>query len=275
MSVRYWIIQHIPDVIRQERCNVGVLATNGVEHELRFWGERAPGELDRRKLRNHPAPRTYQQWVTFWREELAETDDPRALLHHVGANYTIVEGGEVTDTADDPLTQITAHLFQLLVDAQGIRGVLDDHDVETTQRLQDALKNTFSNAGLLGGAAAAQIRHPILEAAAITGNVTTHHPTFSQRNGHLYIMEPIDLSRPRALHHAHTRSGFAAYMFSDIRRCEHDVEAIAIVQLDQTLRDPRVEEAHELLAAEARVVNWSDARARQAFLEERIAIALG
>lgn len=275
MSVRYWIIQHIPDVIRQERFNVGVLVSNGAEHELRFWGERAAGELDRRRLRNHPAPRTYQQWITFWREELEEARDPRALLQHRSSSYAIIEGGEVTDTRDDTMAQVTAHLFQLLVDERGMRGVLEDGDVAPAPRLQDALKASFHELHLLEHDTADTILHPIQEAVAVPGQVTTHHPSFSQRNGRLYVMEPIDLSRPRALHHAHTRSGYAAYMFSDIRRHARDAETIAIIQLDHELDDPRVREARAWLAAEARVVDWSDARARQDFIEERIAVARG
>ncbi len=103
----------------------------------------------------------------------------------------------------------------------------------------------------------------------------THQPSFSQRNGKLYVFEPIDFNakKPKLLRE---RAGFMAYMFMDIRQNLHDdMEAYSIVRPFTVGNETTeaIEYAKTILQGESNIVNWADVGSRKVFLEKRRRIA--
>jgi hypothetical protein len=85
------------------------------------------------------------------------------------------------------------------------------------------------------------------------------------------VLEYIDLARPQQKH-IRERSGWMAYMFSDIKAVEHGASAFSLVRPDGDGSDA-VDYARSVLGGESTIVNWADERERGAFLEARKRVA--
>lgn len=75
-SFDYIIAKHVPDPVRDEPRNVGVIVASHGDIVARFIGEKEddPGEVDGRKIPGWVSSSSaYKQWIKFWREEIEDT----------------------------------------------------------------------------------------------------------------------------------------------------------------------------------------------------------
>src|SRR5947208_424234 len=72
-GVQLAVVRYVPDPIRDEPRNVGVIAWRRGEVAARFVGEDAAGDMDRRHISRRIVPdaQTYVEWVGYWRTHLA------------------------------------------------------------------------------------------------------------------------------------------------------------------------------------------------------------
>ena len=272
MSTVYWLAKYVEDPLRNETRNVGVFVEKDGVIAARFIGERDDLVFDARKLGakfSHPS--VYTQWRNYWREQLAKSD-MSTVLEASTSNYFVQLGGEVADVDGDAATEVCQFLFDLLVGGGPLNAYQWQTDDESVALSSDIVA-AFDHLGILAHDGQLFARHPVLREQPVTGHHVTHTPSFSQRNGKLYIFDHIDLSgsRPNKIKE---RAGFLGYMFSDIRAREKNVETYSIVRPADDDGTPHpISYARDVLGSELKIVNWSDDRERQAFLADRRRVA--
>lgn len=271
MSAKYWVVQHISDLMRAEPRNVGVIAQVGEELVARFLGESVPREIDGRKLRHMPHPDVYRQWVEYWRDCI-DRGDLAACVDESRGHYRVRERGTVSDIGRDSPQEVIGFLYALLVSEGGFEeavasegGEQEAESVGLERAVCDAFEDRelFSEKPLL-------IRHPVRRHFRVQGrSQNTYTPSFAQENGELCIMEPVDFTMARK-RFARDHAGWSAYMFRDVRDARSSTQAIAIVRVTpQDLTDDDVENGLGMLRDAGDVVNWLDTDERRAFIAER------
>lgn len=116
------------------------------------------------------------------------------------------------------------------------------------------------------------VRHPIRRDHLVQGRTVQHTPSFSQRNGRLYVMEHIDLSSPKTTK-IRERAGYIGYMFEDIKDQEKDARAYSIIRPSGGDQAEAVNYTKTVLRNVSEIVNWSDVQERESFLKEREQVA--
>ncbi len=275
MSARYWVAKYVEDPFRNETRNVGVIVNTGDEVAARFAGEREDGSIDGRRLQGFKYSDVYKQWLQYWREQL-DAENLDGILGAVTENYRVVPGGEVSDTGTDGAEAICRFLYGLLVtDAPVLEAFELTTESDTERDLSLDVDMTFREWDILADHPTLSVRHPVKRKQQIRGEHATHEPSFSQRNGKLYLFEAIDFNshKPKLLKE---RAGFMAYMFSDIRHFEssaNEIEAFSIIRPKAGEAGDAIEYASSVLAGESTILNWSDTKERDQFLRERRAVA--
>jgi hypothetical protein len=274
MAVRYFVAQYVPDLFRKEPRNVGVVVSSGASLAARFVGESAPGSFDGRKLRGFSYPEIYKEWVLYWRKMVA-SNDVEAIVRSSREHYIVGPGGEVTDTGDDPLDSVVNYLYSTLVSDGGFQEALSPLEpaaADEVSSLRDDVKRSFQSLALLEQSAGEPVAHPVRINVAVRGKSLEHRPAFSQANGSLYAMEPVDLTvlrRRTAVDHA----GLAAYMFKDLR--EAGASCFSLVRFrEEDLEAELVDYALKMLRNESDVINWLDDEQRQQFVSGRQMVAM-
>ena len=275
----YWIAQHIEDLFRKEASNIGVILAVNNKILTRFLGEKPDGRIDGRVIRVLPHPNVFIQWVDFWRETCAEARqiNPKELSGH---HYRVIEGGSLTGGEARDHAHMLDYLFNAIVSPEGAAAALmmdqEFEDSIVRQHLDHEIQGAFRSMGLLDGDAPLFVEHPILQGARFKGHSLSHRPSFSQRNGKLYVMEHVDFTH-RQRQRMSDLAGRTAYMFSDLRHHQRDLEAITVVRLDDEDReDEIISYGLGMLESESdRLINWLDKRQREEFLKERAAVARG
>ncbi|MHB8523138.1 MAG: hypothetical protein ACYDH9_20630 [Limisphaerales bacterium] len=109
---RYLIAKYIPDLVRYEPRNIGVILWCESGVRARFWASDAHGNVDGREVPGFVASTSaYQQWIQTWlrlisstqiefigKGELADVKSPaflEALLTSSNGNYILQPGGEL------------------------------------------------------------------------------------------------------------------------------------------------------------------------------------
>lgn len=271
MAATYWIARYISEPLRNEPKNIGVIVSLNGATAFRFFGEREDGSLDQRKLRPLSHPAVYSQWREYWRKKAA-AGDFNALTRAATTNYLVVPGGEVTDTGRDTAHDVCEFLYSLLV-GDGPLAAYDWLEAEEseTDLIQD-IAGAFREAEVLLTGSQLFKRHPIVKEERVVGKHVVHMPSFSQKNGRLYVMEYIDLSQSK-VNKTKERAGWMGYMFSDIREANPDCETYSLIRPEKSSGVNPIEYAKSVLSKESRVVNWTDEQERGAFLEERRRVA--
>lgn len=123
-DARYFLVQHMPDVIRKETRNVGVVVHKGDSLAAQFLGEVSPGSpIDRRKLKSLADPRVYRMWVVHWRKQMEKQGPVGAIqrfTEELSPSFKFIPGGEVADTGDDTADDVASYLFSMLVSDGGL-----------------------------------------------------------------------------------------------------------------------------------------------------------
>jgi hypothetical protein len=270
----YIIAQHIPDLFRNEPRNVGVIVQIDGKRTARFLGETGAGKVDGRKLKHMPYPEVYRQWVDYWNDEVASSDDALAgLLANSGQHYRIVEGGEVADVGEDNVHDVAQFLYTSLVSEEGLAKAIGGDDAEEVAvELQKDIVSSLADLGIVADVGEkTKVLHPVLRNATVQGKSIVHNPTLYQGNGHPIVIEPIDLTVARKAT-LKDHAGWASFMFTDVRNKHASAETIAIAKSTPGDLDDRYGRyAMDMLKSTAsRIVEWSDSEQRDRFLKERL-----
>src|SRR4051812_24962885 len=113
-STEYLVAKYVPDLLRNEPVNIGILAWVDGTVSWRFLGQRADGEIDGRGrgvrgvIRSIP---NYKAWVNAWMKRASAAEirtragtfskaSPEflsALASYGEGNYILEAGGEIID----------------------------------------------------------------------------------------------------------------------------------------------------------------------------------
>jgi hypothetical protein len=170
-----------------------------------------------RRLRSFDFSRHNLQWLNFWRGEIKEGRID-AIVRAKTPNYFVSEGGEITDTDHDSLEAICAFLYSLVISDLPVMQAFElGEEEDTTRGLGSEISHALTDLNILADAPKFGIRHPVRREQPIRGKHVVHKPSFSQRNGRLYVYEAIDftMKRPKVVRE---RAGWMAYMYTDIKQ---------------------------------------------------------
>jgi hypothetical protein len=272
MTVQYWIAKNVDDPFRNETRNVGVIARDARGIAARFIGERDTGELDRRLLgQRFRYPDVYLQWLDFWRGEIGQ-GRVDSILKAKTSNYFVAEGGEITDTGSDSVEAVCAFLYTLLITDAPVMDAFElGEEEDLTRGLDSEISHALTALSLLGDAPKFGVRYPVRREQPIKGKHVVHKPSFSQKNGRLYVYEAIDftMKRPKIVRE---RAGWMAYMYADIRQEDETAQAFSIFR-PNTEDGETMSYAKQILGGESTLVNWADDNQRKRFLNQSAQVA--
>lgn len=271
MSASYWIAKYVEDPFRNETRNIGVIVSlNGII-AARFVGERDDGVFDARKLKGFIYPNVYTQWREYWRKK-ANSRNLEAIVAASTPNFFVASGGEVDDTGSDTASDVCHFLFNLLVG----KGVVEAFEWDASELpeldLATDITSALDQSSILANGAQLYTPHPVVRSESVSGRHVVHKPSYSQRNGRLYVMEHIDLSLTK-INKVKERAGWMAYMFSDIKGFDQNAQAYSLIRPSRDEGVEQIEYAKSVLDGESIIVNWSDRQERDKFLQERKIVA--
>jgi len=131
MTVHWYVVKHVPDLVRREPRNIGVILIADQEKMSRFLGEQPDGEIDGRTVPQFGNHLVYKAWVKHWRSLL---DQGASVLSEQvvagrgpGASFYIEEGGEQLVGHDERASdEILDDLYATLVRPDSESAVADD-----------------------------------------------------------------------------------------------------------------------------------------------------
>lgn len=273
MDAKYFVAKYIADQFRNEPRNIGVIVSKGDQLGSRFLGLDGDGQIDGRKLRTFDYPEVYRQWLDFWRSSLAVSDID-SIIRSSSGHYVVIDSGSVSDTGQDSAQAIANFMYSTLVSdggwAEALTG-LEPAEAPELSKLVDDVQRLFAQLDLF--ATDDSLAHPIRMGATVVGKRSIpHRPKFSQANGKIYAMEPIDFTVARKSQ-TMERAGRIAYMFSDLR--EANSECYSLIRIsDQDRENVDVEYSLKMLGNESDIVDWLNETQRQSFVSERQKIAM-
>ena len=272
MSALFWTAKYIEDPFRNEPRNVGVVVSLNGSIASRFIGERDDGSFDARRLGNKFLyPDVYSQWRQYWRKTL-RADKVDEIAKKTTPNFYLERGGDVTDVGGDNASDVCVFLYNLLVGGGVINAYEWQEEVENDVTLESDIYSALSELNILHSESSLLAQHPVVKGATVVGQHVVHTPSFSQRNGRLYVMEHIDFNSSR-LNSTKQRAGWMAYMFSDIKDNDESAVAYSLIRPEERVGAEQIEYAKSVLSGESRLINWSDDNERNQFLNERARIA--
>lgn len=272
MHAKYLIAQYLPNKLRREPRNVGVILISGDQCCARFLGQTSNGDgaIDLRTCSWAAYPQIYKRWVEFWQEEVGRGSVGLAKRLATGhGNYGVVEGGSYCVQGQFPVETLCEQLFSSIVAPPAEVKIAPETDVRNSQLTKD-VKAELKNLGIFGGTAGKSVKHPVLAHKWISGKITAHQIACNQTGPRGSAIEIVEFSGKRIKASA-WHAGWAASAFQDIKLASAKNRCIALVRIAGECRDDRqVESSLKMLTANAdQVVNWEDKKTRSAFLEER------
>jgi hypothetical protein len=280
VGVRYFLAQHMPDVIRRETRNVGIVVEmNGVV-VAKFLGEKEPGALDGRSISGVSDAKLYRMWVRHWRKVIAKDDWQARLFADNRTTYGFISGGEVSDTGADSVDDVCSYLFSMLVSKGGLSEVIaTEVESETVAEIKTDMRSEMRRRGIMKSVAGQGVRHPVYEDWSVKGRERWQQVTFFQEsNDEAWAIEPMNLST-RYKQAARMRAGYLAYLFSDIKDggvAGKKVNTLGVYGVqDEELSNPHIEYALNTLKSHADItLNWNDPAQRKEYLDLRESVAL-
>lgn len=273
IDARYYIAQHMPDILRKEKRNIGVLVQKGEFLAARFVGEKEPGGLiDKRSLRSFPDPKLYCMWVRHWRKEMQRKDWEKALFENQKVTYQFIPGGDVTDTGTDTVDQVANYLFSILVSGGGLKEAIGEPpDSEEVAEIKADFHSELRRLKLLPSVAPQTVRNPVYEERDVKGKSNWHRMSFVQDSpAELWAYEPLNLTTS-AKRHMRERAGYLAYVFTDLTLANsptgQTVNASVILRVnDDDRTDTDVKYALQAVEDHAEIIDWSSQQQRRAVL---------
>lgn len=287
------LAQYVPDLLRQEPRNVGVLVADASRIVTRFLGEEEPGRLSRARI---PAGLfhdvdLYAQWHAHWTRRARTGPEPgRAreylagfLVANRGAAFSVVYGGEHVAPADGALKAVARELFERLVQPAEEAAAAPGDERRATY-LGRAMVAEFQRIGILERGAATSslfVRHPVRWNVPVYGtNPLPHHPDFVQDNGVRWVIEQVDFS-VRTAARARDHAMHSVYILRDLHeaRGASALEIRPVVVANRAARRDAPFQDYALAALAdvpgVSMVYWDRPEERARFLEERRAVAEG
>ena len=243
-AAKYFIAQHVPDLMRHEARNIGVFVEIDRDRTSRFFGETSPGKIDGKKIKALAYPDVYRQWVDYWSKTIKEENPWESLLEN-GSHYRVIPGGEVWDIGNDSMHDVAEFLFASLVSEGGSMALaLGGEDEPAVIPLQNDVVAALLDVNILfdDGELLKEVRHPVRRWATVAGKTAKHHPAFVQDNGRLVVMDTVDFTTTKK-NAARDHAGLMAFMFGDIAEGNSKkAETISIVRtpLPMTKRTKRL-----------------------------------
>lgn len=282
---RYFIAQHMRDVFRREPRNIGVFVEKSDFIVSRFLGEnRETGKFDGRSLSPSvvSSPKAYRVWVSHWKKAV-EKSGPEALnriMLEGAPEFTIIFGGEVTETGSDSPADICEYLYSLLVSHGGLSEALGSQEAdESTGELRAEIVSDLRNLGLMYSNPQSWVRHPVLADQQLRG-ARYWHPIsmYQESTEECWAMEPINFTTPRK-RTATERAGYLSHIFDDLLLRDRSegkrVNTVAIVRArPEDLSNKLVDYSLSMLRdTGTNVVDYFDQDSRKKFLSERESVA--
>lgn len=300
-KIAYFLVRHVPDVLRNEPRNIGVILAHDDQLVARFVGEASPDSLDLRRVPHALIPdrQLFAEWHHFWRGKLKATahSSPNAVLEElVRAStpaYSVVTGGDWHEDSTASVEAIADSLFRRVVDrnAPSFPTVDEEGTAQVPQTIKrrsvdfgDAIQREFAKLQILELAESRELffNHLVRVDARVRGtNPVAHVPRFLQDNGRRYVMEQVDFA-VRDEESAREHAAYAAYMLGDIAKANTPIpsEPIAVVNRvssEASTGEAALAQQYGLAVLsehpEVRIVAWDDLDERRRFLEERVSVA--
>lgn len=274
-TVRYMIAQHTPDPFRKEPRNVGVIVEKNGIIEARFLGECGRGTWDMSQLRSFESPNAYRLWVDHWRKVI-DSAGFDGLLRSGNSSFSVIPGGEVGDTGDDPAGDVCQFLFGRVVFRSRKPEIVSQDELPATGPLPKELRSAFRELGLMSSSS--RVRNPILSPHYVRGASTWHEiPFYQETETDCWAMETVDFS-VRRKSAARDHAAYAHVAFTDLMRPEfvsdRTVHAIGIVRLSEEDSENRdVGQGLEILGRSCTILRWNDPKEREEFLKARVRTA--
>lgn len=268
-SAIYFLAQHMPDPMRKETRNIGVLVHKGDSVAAKFLGEQeAKDEIDGRALRGVGDARLYRMWIEHWREAIEQQEWMKCVADKSRITYRFIPGGSVEDTGLDSVDSICAYLFSTLVSSGGLAEALSKapEDEDVLGEIKSDVAAEFRKLKIMKSVAPNELRHPVLEGQSVEGTKHRHDVTFFQSGGQEdWVYEPLNLATNQKKH-AKERAGYLSYIFSEFKRKKkRRVNTVAIVRVPDE-QDTTVKYAMSILRDSAEIVPWNEPSARNSFL---------
>jgi len=114
---KIYVAKYVPDPARWEPRNIGVVVAGKDRTVARFIGEKAAGGIDGHRVRHDvgaPA-QIYREWVEYWQRMISEGADLANLATREGADFMLVEAGDVWLERGRSLKDQLADYFSRLV----------------------------------------------------------------------------------------------------------------------------------------------------------------
>jgi hypothetical protein len=143
---------------------------------------------------------------------------------------------------------------------------------DLTRGLDSEISHALTELNLLADSPKFGVRHPVRREQPVRGKHVVHKPSFSQKNGRLYVYEAIDftMKRPKIVRE---RAGWMAYMYADIKQEDETAETFSIFRPNSDDGGETVDYAKKMLGGESTLVNWGDDNERKRFLNDRQRVA--
>lgn len=269
MVANYFLLQHIPNPFRKEAMNVGLIVSNDREVAAKFYGEKSPGQVDRRRVSGLSDPGIYVQWVEYWRYELEQGEKGiQEIRKSAGANFRLLPACEVNSQNGDTPKDILRRLYPTLVDSKGLR----PHGTA----LQELIETEFKRLNIYetkGSKPRLGVNHPVYRRRVIRGQTIPFRPTFVQESAELYLIEAIEGHNKQRLIE---KSIYASGMFKDIAAGMKNRKVVPISIINSSelpAEDNAADDAMVILRGASAVVDWNMQPEREEFLSQREAIA--
>jgi hypothetical protein len=120
MSARWYVVKHVPDLIRLEPDNIGVILVMDGVGVSRFLGEQEDGDIDGRTVPQFGNHLVYKAWVKHWRALSRQDEELReqaAAGRPAGSSFYIENAGglltgDIERSADEMLDELFATLVR-------------------------------------------------------------------------------------------------------------------------------------------------------------------
>lgn len=280
-TARYLIVQHMPNLLRRETVNVGVVVEKGSSVCARFVGEDGQGNWDNSKLKRFQYANAYKLWVDHWKEmiednsgdlfkELLASSDPFA-------NFGIIQGGVLDRSGVDLVEDVCHYLYGLLVSRGGLTEALADPGEVDEQQviLTNDLRSELRRWGAMGDRA----KHPVRPNQPVSGAKYKHRVSYFQRvEMKSWAIEPVDFTvrnKQKAAEHAGWISSKLTDLAAGIEQ-RHGLSVIPVTiakysESDLTSIDAKT--GFQMLKDSSEVVNWSNLDDRHLFLARHSKLA--
>ena len=132
MTLQWYMIKHVPDLVRREPRNIGVILVGDGDVRLsRFLGETDDGDIDGRAVPQFGNHLVYKAWVRQWRRLRDEGLEALAAQaragREAGSSFYLEEGGRwLAGRAPDRPEELLADLYSGLVREDAAPPVADD-----------------------------------------------------------------------------------------------------------------------------------------------------